>query len=107
MELKKQIERKVTEQQLKHIEKFAVINSKELQKDGKYLVTYTTYSKDSYEQLVNKLVRERYTESEEFAILRKALNEKTNEFYIYNAYVEECKTQAKAFIQERNKVLGE
>lgn len=69
-------------------------------------ITFTLYSKLSYEQLVNKLVREKYTDSEEFAILRKALTEKTNEFYIYNAYVEECKLQAKAFIEERNKALG-
>lgn len=69
-------------------------------------VSFTTYSKISYEALVNKLVKERYSDSEEFAILRKALTEKTNEFYIYNAYVEECKTQAKAFIEERNKALN-
>lgn len=69
-------------------------------------ITFTLYSKLSYEALVNKLVREKYTDSEEFAILRKALTEKTNEFYIYNAYVEECKLQAKAFIEERNKALG-
>lgn len=77
-------------------------------KDGKYIkqVTFTYYLPIKYEALVNQLVREKYTDSEEFAILRKALTEKTNEFYIYNAFVEECKTQAKAFIEERNKVLG-
>lgn len=69
-------------------------------------ITFITYSNITYENLVNKLVREKYTDSEEFAILRKALTEKTNEFYIYNAYVEECKTQAKAFIEERNKALN-
>lgn len=69
-------------------------------------ITFTLYSKLSYENLVNKLVRERYSDSEEFAILRKAITEKTNEFYIYNAYVEECKLQAKSFIEERNKALG-
>jgi hypothetical protein len=68
--------------------------------------SFTIYSRLPYENLVNQLVKERYSDSEEFAILRKALTEKTNEFYIYNAYVEECKTQAKAFIEERNKVLG-
>lgn len=76
-------------------------------KDGKHLkqVDYTYYSNIKYEALVNKLVREKYTDSEEFAILRKAINEKTNEYYIYNAYVEECKVRAKAFIEERNKAL--
>ena len=76
--------------------------------NNKYVkqVTYTYYLPIKYEQLVNKLVREKYSDSEEFAILRKALTEKTNEFYIYNAYVEECKLQAKQFIQERNLALG-
>ena len=106
MELKKQIERKVTAQQLKHIEKFAVINSKELQENGTYLVNYTIYNKDSYNDLVVKLIRERYPINEEFAILRKSLTEKTDEFLIYNAYVEQCKLQAQAFIEERNKVVG-
>lgn len=77
-------------------------------KDGYYTfsVDYTYYLPIKYEALVNKLVRAKYTDSEEFAILRKALTEKTNEFYIYNAYVEECKLQAKEFIEERNKALG-
>ena len=69
-------------------------------------VSFTTYSKITYDNLVNQLVKERYSDSEEFAILRKAMTEKTDEFYIYNAYVEDCKVRAKAFIQERDKVLG-
>lgn len=68
-------------------------------------VSFTTYSKVSYEDLVVRLIRKQYPVNEEFAILRKALTEKTNEYYIYNAYVEECKLQAKAFIEERNKAL--
>lgn len=66
-------------------------------------IKYTTYSKISYEQLVNQLVKERYSDSEEFAILRKAINGITDEYLIYNAYVEECKTRAKEFIAEREK----
>lgn len=69
-------------------------------------VSFTTYDKVSYEDLVVRLIRKQYPTNEEFAILRKALTEKTNEFYIYNSYVEECKLQAKAFIEERNKALG-
>lgn len=69
-------------------------------------VTFTGYSNISYEELVNKLVKERYSDSEEFAILRKALTEKTNEFYIYNSYVEDCKERAKAFIVERESVIN-
>lgn len=66
------------------------------------LVTYHYYRDTSYNDLVNGMVREKYTESEEFAILRKAMAGITSEFITYNAYVEECKTQAKAFIAERD-----
>lgn len=68
-------------------------------------VTFIGYSKLPYEELVNQMVRERYTESEEFAILRKAINGITDEYRIYNTYVEDCKAQAKAFIKERNKIV--
>ena len=78
-------------------------------KKGKYLkqITYTIYLSVNYETLVNNLVRERYTESEEFAILRKAINGITDEFLNYNAYVEECKVKAKEFIAERERVVNE
>ena len=65
-------------------------------------VTFDGYSNASYDNLVNKLVKERYSDSEEYAILRKALKEKTDEFYIYDAYVEECKVKAKEFIAKRD-----
>lgn len=70
-------------------------------------VTFDGYLNIGYEELVNKLVKERYSDSEEFAILRKAVNEKTDEFRIYNAFVEQCKTQAKEFISKRKQALGE
>lgn len=70
-------------------------------------VFYYVYSGITYEQLVNKLVAERYTIQDELAIQRKAYNGLTDEFHIYNTYVEECKLQAKAFIEEREKALNE
>ena len=69
-------------------------------------ITYTYYLPITYENLVNHLVRERYTDSEEFAILRKAINGITDEYYIYNTYVEECKVKAKKFIAERESVIN-
>ena len=70
-------------------------------------VSFTTYSKISYESLVNSLVKEKYSNSEEFAILRKSINNPYNAKYVeYNAYVEECKEMAKEFIDERNEVLN-
>lgn len=69
-------------------------------------VTYTHYLPTTYEELVNQMVREKYPVNEEFAILRKAINGITDEYLIYNTYVEECKAQAKAFVQERNKMTN-
>lgn len=52
-----------------------------------------------YGQKVNELVRKRYTESEELAILRHKLNGDETEWEEYNAFVEGCKAQAKAELE--------
>lgn len=71
-------------------------------------VSFTTYSNISYEKLVNSLVKEKYSDSEEFAILRKAISNPNNdEYLIYNAYVEDCKVRAREFVNERESVLGD
>ena len=70
-------------------------------------VSFTTYSNISYDDLVKKLIRKKYSADDEYKLHREAfINGLTTEFYEYNDYVEECKTQAKNFIEERNKVLG-
>lgn len=78
---------------------------KDLPKQGKNFVKevyYTIYSDISYEKLVAKLVREKYNADEESAIQRKAImNGVSDEFLTYNAYVEECKVRARAFVTER------
>ena len=48
-----------------------------------------------YENLVEQYIREKYSLSNELAILRQA-NTKVEEFNEYNAYAEECKARAKA-----------
>lgn len=66
------------------------------------------FTKEQYDAKVAELVRLRYTESEEFAIQRKAINaafsptiadsaamDTMEEYRKYNAYVEQCKQQAK------------
>jgi hypothetical protein len=71
-------------------------------------VTFTGWSNITYEALVEKLVAEKYSVGEESAIQRKAImNGITDEFRIYNAFVEECKVKAKQFIQERESVLND
>ena len=65
------------------------------------------YTKEEYEAEVARLVRERYTADEEFALQRKAINAafspapattdstSLEEYAAYNAYVEQCKSTAK------------
>ena len=47
-----------------------------------------------YDEAVNAEIRKRYTESQEFAILRQK-DEKPSEYATYYAYCEECKTLVK------------
>ena len=48
-----------------------------------------------YGEAINTKIRERYTESQEFAILRQR-DEKPDEYAEYYAYCEECKAYVKA-----------
>ena len=49
----------------------------------------------NYDEAVNEKIRERYTDSQEFAILRQK-DEKHEEYQVYFAYCEECKDFVKA-----------
>lgn len=50
-----------------------------------------------YAALVNEKIRARFTLSEELAILRQR-DTKPDEFEAYNAFVEQCKTEARGEI---------
>jgi hypothetical protein len=52
-----------------------------------------------YDEAVNAEIRKRYTESQEFAVLRQR-DEKPEEYEAYYAYCEECKAFVKAKKQE-------
>lgn len=82
-----------------------VFISKPILTDTTY--SFTTYSKISYDNLVNKLVKEKYSDSEEFALINKGIADSNNSEYIeYRNFVANCKTQAKEFIEERQRVIG-
>ncbi|MEG0500209.1 MAG: hypothetical protein RR550_03690 [Rikenellaceae bacterium] len=49
----------------------------------------------TYDELVEKYIREKYSVSEEFALLRQR-NEKPDEFQLYYVYAEECKERARS-----------
>ena len=50
-----------------------------------------------YEELVERLIRKRYSVSAELAILRQR-DTKYVEFYDYNQYAEQCKVKAKEIL---------
>lgn len=52
-----------------------------------------------YDEAVNAAIRERYTESQEFAILRQR-DTKPEEYAVYNDFCEKCKLEIKAKIAE-------
>lgn len=107
MILKKKLRIQVTEKQLKQIETFAYIHSKVPQADGRYLVEYTRYNMQSYDDITNGLIREKYSESDEFALINKGIADATNEEYLeYRSYVEQCKNQAREFVAERISIFG-
>lgn len=53
-----------------------------------------------YEEAVNTKIREKYSESQEFAILRQR-DEKPEEYAEYFAYCEECKV----FVKEKKGIV--
>lgn len=52
-----------------------------------------------YEEMIIKLIREKYTINQELAILRQR-DTKPDEYNVYNNYAEGCKAQVKAIINE-------
>lgn len=55
------------------------------------------FSEDEYNERVNAKIRERYTLSEELAILRQR-DVKPDEFNAYNEYAEACKKEIKTLL---------
>jgi hypothetical protein len=75
-----------------------------------YVYTIERYCEKSYEEIVNTLIREKYSADKVEAILFNYLNNPADdhyrlEFNIFQAYREECKTKAKVFVFEREEML--
>lgn len=110
MELKKTIIRKLTEKQIKRMSRFIVIIDKyflEVENgENVYQVTYDKYLLGNYNLIANRLIKNKYSDGEEFALINKALINPLNEEYLeYRTYVEECKIKAKEYIEERDSIL--
>jgi hypothetical protein len=107
LKLKKKLRIRVTEQQLKIISRNSIIHNRLLQEDGTHLVELTRYNMSKYEDIVNGLIRNKYSQSEEFALINKGIADATNEEYLeYRSYVEQCKNQAREFVAERVSIFG-
>lgn len=107
LKLKKKFKIKVTEQQLKIISRNSIIHNRLLQGDGIHLVELTRYNMSKYEDIVNGLIRDKYSQSDEFALINKGIADATNYEYLeYRSYVEECKNQAREFVAERVSIFG-
>ena len=72
----------------------------EVEKNDK-TITLTRYSDKTYEEIVEDMVKTKYSLAQEVAILRQK-DTKPTEYQEYYKFVEECKTEAKLFVAERN-----
>lgn len=74
------------------------VEEKEAWDEYENIQVYIPYTESElqqqYENYVNTLIREKYTLSQELAILRQR-DTKPEEYNAYNAYCETCKAQAK------------
>ena len=77
-------------------EEIAVMQSEQEAAEREYWQTV------DYSEAVNAKIRERYTESQEFAILRQK-DEKPEEYAAYFDYCEKCK----AFVKEKKSMYVE
>lgn len=77
------------------------IDNKEKEKQAYMYDIIECYGTPTYDTMVNFLVEQKYSKSEENAILRKKLAnlDINNEFDTYNAYVEEQKTLVKELLK--------
>lgn len=78
------------------------VEAKEAWDEYEDIQVYIPYTENElqqqYENAVNALIREKYTLSQELAILRQR-DSKPEEYNAYNAYCEMCKIEAKAKYQ--------
>lgn len=70
------------------------MTDKQLERIKELGLSESAFTGDSYGNRVTELIRERYTISDELAILRQR-DAKPEEFEAYNTYAEECKKRAK------------
>ena len=64
-------------------------------------MTHLTERINSRDDMIVALIRLRYTQDAEFALINKGIADSTNvEYVVYRAYVETCKTHASIYYEE-------
>lgn len=102
---------KLNENAFNDIYRTAVVHNQEqiITYDNKkfYQVTFTSYNMLPYEKIVEGLIKDKYSIEEELCLTNKRINDPLNiEYFEYRKYVEDCKTKARAFIEERKNAIG-
>lgn len=71
-------------------------------------VTFTAYTKLKYDDIVVRLIREKYSQNEEFSLINKGIVNSLDEEYVaYRDFVSNCKYVAQEFVKEREVVFAE
>lgn len=71
--------------------------------EDKLIITYNLYNPIDYEDLVAKLIEEKYSINDQIAIIRQK-ESKPDEYTEFYSFCEECKLKAKAFVSERDAI---
>lgn len=81
-----------------------VINDEET----KIIANVTTYNiLIGYDKIVEGLIKDKYSIEQELCLTNKGIKDATNTEYVeYRNYVEQCKINARAFIEERYNAIG-
>lgn len=76
--------------------------------ETKYLVNYISYNTViGYDKIVQGLIKDKYSIEEEICLTNKGIVDSNNEEYVeYRNYVEQCKINARVFIEERYNAVG-
>lgn len=92
------------------LENSVLINSQNVTVNGeeKLIVTLTRYNTTiGYDKIVEGLIKDRYSIEQEICLTNKGMKDMTNTEYVeYRNYVEQCKINARVFIEERYNAIG-
>lgn len=101
----------LTQEQLAKVQEYSKIVSNQnvtVNGETKMLVNYISYNTViGYDKIVEGLIKDRYSIEEEICLTNKGMKDITNAEYVeYRNYVEQCKINARIFIEERYNTIG-